>query len=86
MNIHNKTQITHAKINFVLKDSSCDTPLPKILMLAILATCGSSSSTKSLSLFSNRSSVRLTQDQKGLSKACNGAECKGFPLFHNTMG
>ncbi|KAG5606308.1 hypothetical protein H5410_027800, partial [Solanum commersonii] len=25
MNIHNKTQITPAKINCVLKDSSCDT-------------------------------------------------------------
>ncbi|KAG5629130.1 hypothetical protein H5410_000847, partial [Solanum commersonii] len=41
-----KTQITHAKINCVPKDSSCDTPLPKILMLVILATCASSSSTK----------------------------------------
>ncbi|KAG5605921.1 hypothetical protein H5410_027413, partial [Solanum commersonii] len=27
-------------------------------------------------LFSNRLSIRLTQDQKGLSKACNGDECK----------
>ncbi|KAG5590447.1 hypothetical protein H5410_040961, partial [Solanum commersonii] len=46
MNAHNKTEITHAKINYVLKDSSCDTQLPKILMLAILATCACSSSTK----------------------------------------
>ena len=30
MNAHNKTQLTHARINCVLKDSSCDTPLPKI--------------------------------------------------------
>ncbi|KAG5605894.1 hypothetical protein H5410_027386, partial [Solanum commersonii] len=44
MNIHNKTQITCAKINYVLKDSSSDTPLPKILMITILATCASSSS------------------------------------------
>ncbi|KAG5571847.1 hypothetical protein H5410_061613 [Solanum commersonii] len=29
-----------------------------------------------LSLFSNRLLIRLTQDKKGLSKACNGAECK----------
>ncbi|KAG5615168.1 hypothetical protein H5410_014992 [Solanum commersonii] len=36
-------------------------------------------------LFSNQSSVRLTQGQKGLSKTCNGT-CKGFPLFRNTMG
>ncbi|KAG5585259.1 hypothetical protein H5410_045693 [Solanum commersonii] len=26
--------------------------------------------------FSNRHSFQLTQDQKGLSKDCNGAECK----------
>ncbi|KAG5595949.1 hypothetical protein H5410_037181 [Solanum commersonii] len=31
-----------------------------------------------LPLFSNRLLIRLTQDQKGLSKACNGAECKGI--------
>ncbi|KAG5619624.1 hypothetical protein H5410_004842 [Solanum commersonii] len=41
MNAHNKTQFTYARINCVLKDLSCDTPLPKILMLAILATCTS---------------------------------------------
>ncbi|KAG5614637.1 hypothetical protein H5410_014461 [Solanum commersonii] len=48
MNIHNKIQITYAQINCVLKDSSCDTPLTEILVLAILATCESSSSTKSI--------------------------------------
>ncbi|KAG5586358.1 hypothetical protein H5410_046792, partial [Solanum commersonii] len=46
MNAHNKTQFTYARVTCVLKDSNCDTPLPKILMLAILATCASSSSTK----------------------------------------
>ncbi|KAG5610086.1 hypothetical protein H5410_021367, partial [Solanum commersonii] len=46
MNAHNKTRFTYARINCVLKDSSCDTPLPNILMLAILASCASSSSTK----------------------------------------
>ncbi|KAG5600141.1 hypothetical protein H5410_031511, partial [Solanum commersonii] len=96
MNIRNKTQITHEKINCALKDSICDTPIPEILMLAILATCASSSSTKrircnahtkkkgtqcmfspiGLPLFSDRSSARFTQDQKGLSTACNGDECK----------
>ncbi|KAG5572021.1 hypothetical protein H5410_061787 [Solanum commersonii] len=50
MNAHNKTQFTYARINCVLKDSSCDTPLPKILMLAILATCASLSLTKSISM------------------------------------
>ncbi|KAG5595519.1 hypothetical protein H5410_036751 [Solanum commersonii] len=48
MNIHNKIQITYAKINCVLKYSSCDTPLLAILMLAILATCVSSSLTNSI--------------------------------------
>ncbi|KAG5605665.1 hypothetical protein H5410_027157 [Solanum commersonii] len=48
MSAHNKTQFTHARINCVVKDSSCDTLLPKILMLAILATCASSSLTKSI--------------------------------------
>ncbi|KAG5620020.1 hypothetical protein H5410_005238 [Solanum commersonii] len=81
MNIHNKTQITHAKINCVLKDSSCDTPLPKILMLSILATCASSNSTK----------IQLTQDQKGLSKAYNGLSAKDRPKgcsreFHTLTG
>ncbi|KAG5585783.1 hypothetical protein H5410_046217, partial [Solanum commersonii] len=46
MNAHNKTQFTYARITCVLKDSNCDTPLPKILILAILVTCASSSSTK----------------------------------------
>ncbi|KAG5632284.1 hypothetical protein H5410_004001 [Solanum commersonii] len=46
MNAHNKTQFTYARINCALKDSNCDTPSPKILMLAILASCESSSSTK----------------------------------------
>ncbi|KAG5619785.1 hypothetical protein H5410_005003 [Solanum commersonii] len=77
MNAYNKTQFTYVRITCVLKDLGCDRPLPKILMLAILATCASSSSTKSLPLFSNPLSTRLTQDQKGLSKACNGHECKG---------
>ncbi|KAG5570236.1 hypothetical protein H5410_060002, partial [Solanum commersonii] len=31
---------------------------------------------RGLPLFSNRLSIRFTQDQKGLSKAYNGDECK----------
>ena len=46
MNVHNKAQLTHARINCILKDSSCDTPLSKILKLTILASNASSSSTK----------------------------------------
>ncbi|KAG5595816.1 hypothetical protein H5410_037048, partial [Solanum commersonii] len=98
MSAQNKTQFTYARINCVIKDSSCDTPLPKILMLTIIGTCASSSSTKSqeldatfslkkretqcmfspigLPLFSNRLSIRLTQDQKDISKAYNGDKCK----------
>ncbi|KAG5631714.1 hypothetical protein H5410_003431 [Solanum commersonii] len=48
MNAHNKTQFTYARFNCVLKDLGCDTPLAKIIMLAILVTCASSSSTKSI--------------------------------------
>ncbi|KAG5605877.1 hypothetical protein H5410_027369, partial [Solanum commersonii] len=29
-------------------------------------------------VFSNQHLLRLTQDQKGLLKACNGVECKGM--------
>ncbi|KAG5581167.1 hypothetical protein H5410_051794, partial [Solanum commersonii] len=38
------------RFNCVLKDSSCDTPLPVILMLAILSANASSSSTKLINL------------------------------------
>ncbi|KAG5571358.1 hypothetical protein H5410_061124, partial [Solanum commersonii] len=33
MNTHKKTQLTHARFNCALKDSSCDLPLPKNLKL-----------------------------------------------------
>ncbi|KAG5610957.1 hypothetical protein H5410_022238 [Solanum commersonii] len=46
MNAHNKTQVTYAKIKCALKDSSCDSPISKYLMLTILASNASSSSTK----------------------------------------
>ncbi|KAG5599997.1 hypothetical protein H5410_031367 [Solanum commersonii] len=46
MNAHNKTQLTHARINCALKDSSCDSPLSKILKFTIFASNVSSSSTK----------------------------------------
>ncbi|KAG5615022.1 hypothetical protein H5410_014846, partial [Solanum commersonii] len=38
MNVHNKTQLTYARINYILKDSTCDIPLSKILKLTILAS------------------------------------------------
>ncbi|KAG5631650.1 hypothetical protein H5410_003367, partial [Solanum commersonii] len=37
MNAHKKTQLTHARINCAPKDSSCDSPLSKILKFTILA-------------------------------------------------
>uniref|UniRef100_M1DT45 Uncharacterized protein n=1 Tax=Solanum tuberosum TaxID=4113 RepID=M1DT45_SOLTU len=46
MNAHKKTQLTHARINCVLKDSSCDSPISKILRFTILASNANSSSTK----------------------------------------
>ncbi|KAG5632086.1 hypothetical protein H5410_003803 [Solanum commersonii] len=48
MNAHNKTKLTHARINRALKDSSCDSPLSNILKCTILASNASSSSTKVL--------------------------------------
>ncbi|KAG5571973.1 hypothetical protein H5410_061739 [Solanum commersonii] len=44
-----------------------------------------------LPVFSNQHLFQLTHDQKGLLKACNGAECKGVLVFskpwasHNEM-
>ncbi|KAG5631595.1 hypothetical protein H5410_003312 [Solanum commersonii] len=46
MNAHNKTKFTHAKIKCALKDSSCDSPISKNLILTILASNVSSTSTK----------------------------------------
>ncbi|KAG5585218.1 hypothetical protein H5410_045652, partial [Solanum commersonii] len=46
MNGHKKTQLTHARINCALKDSSCDSPLIKNLKLTLLASNAGSSSTK----------------------------------------
>ncbi|KAG5586184.1 hypothetical protein H5410_046618 [Solanum commersonii] len=37
MNVHNKTQFTYAKIKCALKNSSCDSPISKNLMLTILS-------------------------------------------------
>ncbi|KAG5571463.1 hypothetical protein H5410_061229 [Solanum commersonii] len=37
-----------------------------------------------LPLFSNRLSIWFTQDQRGLSKACNGDECKGSAITSST--
>uniref|UniRef100_M1DG64 Uncharacterized protein n=1 Tax=Solanum tuberosum TaxID=4113 RepID=M1DG64_SOLTU len=74
MNAHNKTQLTHARINCALKDSSCDSPLSKMLKFTILALNASSSSTKVLkfphnkddSIFTHNSSTiyssRITSD------------------------
>ncbi|KAG5586786.1 hypothetical protein H5410_047220 [Solanum commersonii] len=70
--LHKTQSLMHttrlARINCALKDSSCDSPLPNDLKFTILASNVSSSSTK------------LTQDQKGFFKACNGAECKGMVI------
>ncbi|KAG5594461.1 hypothetical protein H5410_035693 [Solanum commersonii] len=48
MNAHNKTQLTHTRINCALKDSSCDLPLSKMFRFTILASNASSVSTKVL--------------------------------------
>ncbi|KAG5595094.1 hypothetical protein H5410_036326 [Solanum commersonii] len=46
MNAHRKTQLSHARINCTLKDSSCDSPLLKNLKLTLVASNASSSSAK----------------------------------------
>ncbi|KAG5595227.1 hypothetical protein H5410_036459 [Solanum commersonii] len=46
MNAQNMTQFTYAKIKCTLKDSSCDSPISKNLMLSMLASNASLSSTK----------------------------------------
>ncbi|KAG5590358.1 hypothetical protein H5410_040872, partial [Solanum commersonii] len=67
MNTHNKTQFTYARINCVLKDSSCDTPLPKNLIIAILATCETSSSTKNATLtLKKRNTMHVFTDRLAL--------------------
>ncbi|KAG5600073.1 hypothetical protein H5410_031443, partial [Solanum commersonii] len=81
MNAHNKTQFTYARITCVLKDSNCDTPLPKILVLAILATCASSSSTKNQEsdttlILKKRNTIHLTQDKRVFLRLVMGLSAK----------
>ena len=64
MNAHNKTQFTYARITCILKDSNYDTPLPKILMLTILASNAGSRSTKVLKFPHTRNNSIFTH--KGL--------------------
>ncbi|KAG5611034.1 hypothetical protein H5410_022315 [Solanum commersonii] len=71
-----KTQLTHTRINCVLKDSSYDTPLSKILKLTILGSNASSSSTKVCPYFPINICFSSLKIKKGLFKACNGVECK----------
>ncbi|KAG5631365.1 hypothetical protein H5410_003082 [Solanum commersonii] len=69
-------------IKCALKDSSCDSPIPKNLMLTILASNASSSSTKVFKYPHTRNDSLftqwfiLTQDEEGLFKPCNWVECK----------
>ena len=44
VNVHDKTQFTYERMNFILKDSSCDTLLPKLLKVAVIFSNGSSNS------------------------------------------
>ncbi|KAG5631833.1 hypothetical protein H5410_003550, partial [Solanum commersonii] len=92
MNAHNKTQFTYASINCVLKDSSCDTPITKDSHARNtcylcnqaqqeISKCPNIKNDfifthKGLPLFSNRLSIQITQDQKGLSKALMGLSAK----------
>ncbi|KAG5586081.1 hypothetical protein H5410_046515 [Solanum commersonii] len=85
MNAHNKTHFTHANINCALKDSSCDSPISKNLIVIRLASNASSSSTKVFkcphkkndSIFTQW--FTLTQDHKGLSKLVMRLSAKFLP-------
>ncbi|KAG5594663.1 hypothetical protein H5410_035895 [Solanum commersonii] len=92
MNVHNKTQFIHARINCVPKDSSCDTPLPKILKLAILASNASSISTKNQmqwSLSERRTQYMLSpivKIKKVFSRLVMGLSEQGFHFSqHNGL-
>ncbi|KAG5585739.1 hypothetical protein H5410_046173, partial [Solanum commersonii] len=94
MNVHDKTQTIYESINCVLKDSSCDTPLSKILKLVLLASNASSSSTKAFecphtnddSIFTHKCIINLRfRNQIQRSFLQRGTQCIlspiGLPLF-----
>ena len=95
MNAHKKTQLTHARINCALKDSSCDSPLPKNLKLTILASNESSSSTKLLkcahtkndSIFTTMVQQFITPESQSTLTLTKVNTCMtppiGLPLFSN---
>ncbi|KAG5631952.1 hypothetical protein H5410_003669, partial [Solanum commersonii] len=87
---------TYTKIKCVLKDSSCHTPLPKIVKLAILASNASSSSTKSFecphtnddSIFTRKGIINFKfRNQIQHSHSQRGTQCIlspiGLPVFSN---
>ena len=75
MNTHKKTQLTHARINCALRDSSCDSPISKNLILTILASNASSSSTKMLKCPYTKNDSIFTH---------NGSTINSFGLTINT--
>ncbi|KAG5586083.1 hypothetical protein H5410_046517 [Solanum commersonii] len=89
MNARNKTYFTHAQINCALKDSSCDSPISKNLMLTRFVSNASSSSikvfkcphTKDDSIFTQW--FILSQDHKGLPRLVMGLSEKGFHFLQN---
>ncbi|KAG5599569.1 hypothetical protein H5410_030939, partial [Solanum commersonii] len=66
MNAHNKTQFTYTMIKCALKDSSCDSPISKNVMLTILASNASSRSTK---FKASESDTMLTLTRKNTMNA-----------------
>ncbi|KAG5631399.1 hypothetical protein H5410_003116 [Solanum commersonii] len=93
MNVHDKTQTIYESINCVLKDSSCDTPLSKILKLVLLASNASSSSTKAFecphtnddSIFTHKCIINLRFRIDTTPFLQRGTQCIlspiGLPLF-----
>lgn len=60
MNTHNKSQLTHGRINHALKDSSCDSLLPKTFKFTIVASNGSSGLIKVLNFPHNKNDSIFT--------------------------
>ena len=96
INVHNKAQLTHARINCALKDSNFDAPLSKILKFTILASNANSSSTKAFecphtnddSIFTRICIINLKfRNQIQRSHSQRWTQCMlspiGLPVFSN---
>ena len=71
VNVHDKTQFTYERMNFVLKESICDTLFPKILNLAVIFSNGSSNLTRTFEFHHKNDDSIFTH--KGIINQIRGA-------------